>query len=234
MKGEVDPCVRVGILSASPLPRGATGTDASSWVVEAKILKQDQEQSDEEPYRTKPSRVGVWNEELTIPVDVGEARSSRLRLGVVDATLREGGLHACTFQLGDIVPWNGYHLEVHMGRDVRLRVSVVVALEDPVVKIDHLLHLEALLLTFPEGMPLPGVRREAGAGVKSFIQCIPKGTESNVLLQASKKKEPPMLRCDAAGENVIELDAPGSDRNEGNNYLRNTVPVTIVEDQCPS
>lgn len=37
MKGEVDPCVRVGILSASPLPRGAAGTDASSWVVEAKV-----------------------------------------------------------------------------------------------------------------------------------------------------------------------------------------------------
>lgn len=68
----------------------------------------------------------------------------------------------------------GSNLQVHMGRDVRLRVSIFVALEDPVVKIQHILHLEALLLTFPEGMPLPGVRREAGAAVKSFIQCIPK------------------------------------------------------------
>lgn len=73
-----------------------------------------------------------------------------------------------------------------MGRDVRLRVSVVVALEDPVVKIDHLLHLEALLLTFPEGMPLPGVRREAGAGVKSFIQCIPKVGQFDPLLFDSR------------------------------------------------
>lgn len=68
----------------------------------------------------------------------------------------------------------GSNLQVHMGRDVRLRVSIFVALEDPVVKIQHIVHLEALLLTFPEGMPLPGVRREAGAAVKSFIQCIPK------------------------------------------------------------
>lgn len=68
----------------------------------------------------------------------------------------------------------GSNVQVHMGRDVRLRVSIFVALEDPVVKIQHIVHLEALLLTFPEGMPLPGVRREAGAAVKSFIQCIPK------------------------------------------------------------
>ena len=68
----------------------------------------------------------------------------------------------------------GLQLQVHMGRDVWLRVSIVIALEDPVVKILHIVHLEALLLTFPEGMPLPGVRREAGAGVKSYIQCIPK------------------------------------------------------------
>lgn len=61
-----------------------------------------------------------------------------------------------------------------MGRDIRLRLSLVVALEDPAVEIQHILHLEALLLTFPEGMPLPGVRREAGAAVKAFIQCIPK------------------------------------------------------------
>lgn len=64
--------------------------------------------------------------------------------------------------------------QVHMGRDIRLRFSVLVALEDPGVKIQHILHLEELLLTFPEGMPLPGVRREAGAAVKAFIQCIPK------------------------------------------------------------
>lgn len=61
-----------------------------------------------------------------------------------------------------------------MGRDVRLRVSIFVELEDPMVKIQHIVHLEALLLTFPEGMPLPGIRREAGAAVKSFVQCIPK------------------------------------------------------------
>lgn len=65
-------------------------------------------------------------------------------------------------------------LQVHVGRDVRLRVSILIALEDPVVDIQHVLHLEALLLTFPEGMPLPGVVREAGATVKSTIQCIPK------------------------------------------------------------
>lgn len=185
-------------------------------------------------------RVGVWNEELNVPLDAGDAQSCSLQLAVVDATLQEEGLKACTFQLGDFVPWNGYHLnvrqpshdlsrqrfryprtqislclgfgpvsifqdeysmsaqkntrarndhivkspsglralfpvtQVHMGRDIRLRVSIVVALEDPVVEIQHLLHLEALLLTFPEGMPLPGVRREAGATVKSFVQCIPK------------------------------------------------------------
>lgn len=70
-----------------------------------------------------------------------------------------------------------------MGRDICLRVSIVIALEDPVVKIQHILYLEGLLLTFPEGMPLPGVRREAGAAVKSFIQCIPKvGKERTFLL----------------------------------------------------
>lgn len=37
MKGDVDPCVRVGVLSASPLPRSGGGTEASSWVVEAKV-----------------------------------------------------------------------------------------------------------------------------------------------------------------------------------------------------
>lgn len=61
-----------------------------------------------------------------------------------------------------------------MGRDVRLRVSIVVILEDPMVEILHMLHLEALLLTFPSGMPLPGVKREAGAAVKSIIQCVVK------------------------------------------------------------
>lgn len=61
-----------------------------------------------------------------------------------------------------------------MGREVRLRGSILVALEDPIVEIQHVLHLEALLLTFPEGMPLPGVRREAGAAVKCTVQCIPR------------------------------------------------------------
>jgi len=37
MKGDVDPCVRVGVLSASSLPRSGGGTEASSWVVEAKV-----------------------------------------------------------------------------------------------------------------------------------------------------------------------------------------------------
>lgn len=37
MKGDVDPCLRVGVLSASPLPRSGGGTEASSWVVEAKV-----------------------------------------------------------------------------------------------------------------------------------------------------------------------------------------------------
>lgn len=65
-------------------------------------------------------------------------------------------------------------MQIHMGRDVQLRVSVLLELEDPMVEISHILHLDALLLTFPEGMPLPGVRREAGATVKSTVQCIPK------------------------------------------------------------
>lgn len=69
-----------------------------------------------------------------------------------------------------------------MGRDICLRVSIVVALEDPMVKIQHILYLEGLLLTFPEGMPLPGIRREAGAAVKSFIQCIPKVGEERMFL----------------------------------------------------
>lgn len=57
-------------------------------------------------------RVGVWNEELTIPLGAGDAQSSILRLDLLDATLREEGLKACTFHLGDFVPWNGYHLDV--------------------------------------------------------------------------------------------------------------------------
>lgn len=193
--------------------------------------------------RSFVGRVGIWNEELNVPLDAGDAQSCSLQLAVVDATLQEEGLKSCTFQLGDFIPWNGYHLDVrqpsreifhlrlrsvpasffgpflfparepsnaltnmrarvcsqktcrdavtriicafvaiqvHMGRDIRLRVSLVVAIEDPVVEIQHILHLEALLLTFPEGMPLPGVRREAGATVKSFIQCIPKVGQKNV------------------------------------------------------
>lgn len=57
-------------------------------------------------------RMGTWNEELAIPLDVGEAQSCILQLDVLDATLREEGLKACTFRLGDFVPWNGYHLNV--------------------------------------------------------------------------------------------------------------------------
>ncbi|CAM9296382.1 unnamed protein product [Pylaiella littoralis] len=230
MKGDVDPSLRLGVLSISPLPRNGGGTEAS-WVVEAKILHGDQEESEEEPFRTKPSRVGTWNEDLTIPLDAGDAQSSILQLNLLDATLREDGLKTCTFRLGDFVPWNGYHLDVHVGRDVCLRVSIIVALEDPAVNIQHILHLEGLLLTFPEGMPLPGVRREAGASVKSFIQCIQKGTEGNFSLQSSKTKEPPSQRCDAADEEVVQVDALKTDRNGGNSYLRNTIPVTIVEDQ---
>ncbi|CAM9134046.1 unnamed protein product [Hapterophycus canaliculatus] len=228
MKGDVDPCIRVDVLSASPLPR----TGASSWVVEAKILRQDEHKSDEEePYRTKPSRVGTWNEGLQIPLDAGDAQSCSLQLAIVNATLREEGLKACTFHLGDFVPWNGYHLNVHMGRDIRLHVSIVVVLEDPVVEIQHILHLEALLLTFPEGMPLPGVHREAGATVKSFVQCIPKGTRNDDSLRNSKEKEPSLQRYDAADEEIIELDALGVNHNGGNSYLRNMVPAAIVEDQ---
>lgn len=86
------------------------------------------------------------------------------------------------------------YVQVHMGRDSCLRVSIVVTLEDPVVRIQHILHLEGLLLTFPEGMPLPGVRREAGAAVKSFIQCIPKVSEEYTFLpfEAIKLRRAPM------------------------------------------
>lgn len=37
MKLVEDPCVRVGVLSAGPLPRSGGGAEASSWVVEAKV-----------------------------------------------------------------------------------------------------------------------------------------------------------------------------------------------------
>lgn len=57
-------------------------------------------------------RVGTWNEDLTIPLDAGDAQSSILQLNLLDATLREDGLKTCTFRLGDFVPWNGYHLDV--------------------------------------------------------------------------------------------------------------------------
>lgn len=36
MKGDVDPSLRLGVLSISPLPRNGGGTEAS-WVVEAKV-----------------------------------------------------------------------------------------------------------------------------------------------------------------------------------------------------
>lgn len=57
-------------------------------------------------------RMGTWNEELTIPLDAGDVQSGVLQLVVIDATLREKGWKACTFQLSDFVPWNGYHLDV--------------------------------------------------------------------------------------------------------------------------
>lgn len=65
-------------------------------------------------------------------------------------------------------------LQVDMGRDVRLRMSIFVLLEDPVTEIQHVLRLEALLLTFPKDMPLGGLEKEAGAAVKSTVQCIVK------------------------------------------------------------
>lgn len=61
-----------------------------------------------------------------------------------------------------------------VGRDVRLRVSILLVLEDPVTEIQHVLRLEALLLTFPEDTPLSGVQREPGAAVKSTVQCVVK------------------------------------------------------------
>lgn len=61
--------------------------------------------------------------------------------------------------------------QVNLGQEVQLQVCVVVVVEDPMVAIQHHLHLEALLLTFPEGMSLPG---EAGGAVKSTVQCVPK------------------------------------------------------------
>lgn len=57
-------------------------------------------------------RMGTWNEELAIPLDVGEAQSCLLQIDVLDATLREEGLKACTFRLDSFIPWNGYHLNV--------------------------------------------------------------------------------------------------------------------------
>lgn len=56
--------------------------------------------------------MGTWNEELAIPLHDDDAQSSILQLDLLDATLQEEGLKACTFQLGDFVPWNGYHLDV--------------------------------------------------------------------------------------------------------------------------
>ena len=61
-----------------------------------------------------------------------------------------------------------------MGRDVRLRVSILVVVDDPMTEIQHVLRLEALLLTFPENTPLSGLQREPGAALKSTVQCIVK------------------------------------------------------------
>lgn len=72
-------------------------------------------------------RMGTWNEELVIPLDVGEAQSGILQLDVLDATLREEGLKACTFRLGDFVPWNGYHLNVRKDESVTLSRSFWIA-----------------------------------------------------------------------------------------------------------
>ncbi|CAM9165564.1 unnamed protein product [Laminaria digitata] len=118
-----------------------------------------------------------------------------------------------------------------MGRDVRLRVSILVVLEDPVTEIQHVLRLEALLLTFPEDMPLSGVEREAGAAVKSSVQCVLKGTANDVSLRASRKREPHLLNFVAADEEIIEIAAPDADRDGGNPHLWSTLPVPIVEDQ---
>ena len=59
-----------------------------------------------------PHRVGTWNEELVLELDAGGAQYGCLQLDVRDATLREQGLKACTFHMADLVPWNGYHLDV--------------------------------------------------------------------------------------------------------------------------
>lgn len=67
--------------------------------------------------------MGTWNEELVILLDEGDAQSSILQLDLVDATLQEEGLKACTFQLGDFVPWNGYHLDVRQA--TRLNFGLV-------------------------------------------------------------------------------------------------------------
>lgn len=72
-----------------------------------------------------------------------------------------------------------------MGRKVQLRVSILLVIEDPMVQIQHLLHLEAFLLTFPEGMPIPGVQREAGATIMSTVQCTLK---VSVITQSGRRR----------------------------------------------
>lgn len=70
-----------------------------------------------------------------------------------------------------------------MGQEVHLRVSLLLMVEDPTVQIHHLLLLEACVLTFPEGMPLPGVQREAGAAITYTVQCVSKVGRLQSILQ---------------------------------------------------
>lgn len=64
--------------------------------------------------------------------------------------------------------------QINMGCQVHLRVSVFLLFEDPIERIEHLIRLNAIVLTLPEGMPLPGIEREVGAAIKATVQCIPK------------------------------------------------------------
>lgn len=64
--------------------------------------------------------------------------------------------------------------QITMDQEVHLRVSLLLMVEDPAVQIHHLLLLEACVLTLPEGMPLPGVQREAGAAITFTVQCVSK------------------------------------------------------------
>lgn len=54
---------------------------------------------------------------------------------------------------------------------------------------------------------------------------------NDVSLQASRKREPPLLNFNAADEEIIEIGVPESDRDGGNPHIWSTLPVAIVEDQ---